>query len=211
MLIIKDLLMGMVPYTPYISFGLLLLAGLNIPVSEDVVFIISASIAATLAPENRFSIFVGCFLGAFVSDLMAYTLGKYGINRILSNKMLIRIKLINPEKMEKRIQIARDYFDRYGGKTIFIGRFIPFGVRNAIFMTCGIIGMKPLKFMAIDFLALLFTSTILFSLGYTFGNNYEALFPYIHKYKFIIIILVFSILFILLIRRHLRAKESEEK
>ncbi len=201
MLNVKDLLLGMVPYTHFISFGLLLLAGLNLPISEDVVFIISASIAATLAPENRYLIFAGCFLGAMCSDIIAYCIGRYGINRILSSRSLIKLKLIHPEKMERRIQKAVDYFDRYGGKTIFFGRFIPFGIRNAIFMTCGIIRMNPLKFFLIDVSALVCTSTILFTLGYTFGNKYEDLFPYMNRYKFVLIGLIFVIALIMFIRK----------
>lgn len=208
MLNVKDLLMGMVPYTHFISFGLLLLAGMNMPISEDVIFIISASIAATLAPENRYYIFAGCFLGAVSSDIIAYCIGRYGINRILSSRTLIKLKLINPEKMERRIQKAVDYFERYGGKTIFFGRFIPFGVRNAIFMTCGIIRMNPLKFILIDTSALVCTSTILFALGYTFGNNYEELFPYMNKYKFLIIGLLFVIVLIMYVRKKYFVKNT---
>lgn len=208
MLNVKDLLMGMVPYTQFISFGLLLLAGMNMPISEDVIFIVSASIAATLAPENRYYIFAGCFLGAVSSDIIAYCIGRYGINRILSSRTLIKLKLINPEKMERRIQKAVDYFERYGGKTIFFGRFIPFGVRNAIFMTCGIIRMNPLKFILIDTCALVCTSTILFTLGYTFGNNYEELFPYMNKYKFLIIGLLFVIVLILYVRKKYYVKNT---
>ena len=206
MLNVKDLLMGMVPYTQYISFGLLILAGINLPVSEDVVFIVSASIAATLAPENRYYIFAGCFLGAFFSDIIAYCVGRYGINRILTSRTLIKLRLIHPEKMEQRIRKAADYFERFGGKTIFFGRFIPFGVRNAIFMTCGIIRMNPLKFAIIDACALVCTSSILFTLGYTFGNKYEELFPYISKYKFLVIGLIILIAVAVLVKKKHQGK-----
>lgn len=210
MIDIKELLLGMVPYTQYISFGLLVLSGLSLPISEDIVFILSASIAATAAPENRVIIFIGCFLGAITGDTVAYFLGRYGLNKILFNKFFERFKIINREKIEGKIDRMREYFNRYGRKTIFFGRFIPFGARNAIFMTCGLIRMKFLKFILTDLAALTCTSAILFSLGYTFGNKYEIIFPYLQRYKFIMLGIIVMLIIILLIRRTIRGSHPTD-
>jgi membrane-associated protein len=208
MIDVKEILLGLAPYTQYVSFGLLLLAGFNIPVSEDIVFIISASIAATTVPQNMYYIFAGCFMGAYLGDMIAYLVGRYGINKLLNSETLARLGIINREKIEVKIGIMKDYFSRYGGKTLFFGRFVPFGARNMIFMTCGLIRMKMPLFMLIDLCALTCTSLILFSLGFSFGNNYEAIFPYITKYKFIIA--GFAVLFItaLVIRNKLKKHKS---
>ncbi|OHD64131.1 MAG: hypothetical protein A2176_00620 [Spirochaetes bacterium RBG_13_51_14] len=202
----KSVLMSMVQYTHFISFGLLMLAGLNVPVSEDLIFIISASIAATLVPENTSLIFAGCFLGAYLSDIMAYHIGKYGINRALFNKFFIRYWILNRATLEQKLSKTREYFSRYGGKTLFFGRFVPFGVRNIIFMTCGIIEMRLLKFMVIDLCALTCTSLILFYLGYTFGNNYDTIIPYLNRYKFIIFGLFITAIIILIIRKKISVR-----
>jgi len=74
---IPDYLISMAPYLHYVSFALLILAGFNLPISEDVVMIVSGSIAATVVPENTFIILVGCFLGAYISDIFAYCMGRY--------------------------------------------------------------------------------------------------------------------------------------
>ena len=186
---ISHLLFSMAPQAHWIAFGLLLLAGFNLPISEDLVFIISASIAATIIPENVIPIFLGCFFGAYFSDLIAYLLGRYALNKILTINFFRR--QIPPSKIEK----MTSFFDKYGNKTLLLGRFIPFGVRNFIFITSGLIKMKLTKFLLLDFIALIFTSTILFSLGYIFGNNYQKIFPYLDKYK--IIITLFLVLLIL--------------
>jgi membrane-associated protein len=198
---VKEIMLGMVPYTQYISFGLIMLAGVNIPVSEDIVIIVSASIAATKAPHNVYYIFAGCFLGAYLSDIAAYVIGRYGINKILFSTMMIRSKIVNREKVERKIETIRGYFTRYGGKTLFFARFFPFGVRNVTFMTCGLIKMKMAKFMIIDICAATCTTTILFCLGYTFGNNYEMIFPYLNRYKFIILGIFFAVIFLIIIRK----------
>ena len=50
-----------------IAFGLLLLSGFNVPISEDLVFIASASIAAAIIPENVVFVIAGIVI---VSALM---------------------------------------------------------------------------------------------------------------------------------------------
>ena len=59
----------------YIIFSLLLLAGFNIPVSEDGMLFISALIA-TKFPQNFYPLFFGVFLGAYFSDLICYGVGR---------------------------------------------------------------------------------------------------------------------------------------
>jgi len=209
MIDIKDVILGLAPYTHYISFGLIMLAGLNIPISEDIVFIISASIAATMLPQNAPYIFAGCFLGAYLSDIVAYAIGRYGINKIIFSKIMIRSKIVNREKVEGKIETIRGYFTRYGGKTLFFARFVPFGVRNITFMTCGLIKMKLAKFMLIDLCAATCTSIILFSLGYSFGNNYEMIFPYLRRYKFIIFGIFIAVIVLLVLRNKLAKRAAE--
>jgi membrane-associated protein len=197
---ITEILYAMAPNVHFISFGLLILAGFNMPVSEDLVFIVSASIAATLVPENTVYIFIGCFLGAYFSDIIAYTLGRTLGRRLL--KISFFQKLFPQEKIEK---IER-YFLKYGGNTLFFGRFIPFGMRNILFATSGIVKMKILKFLIVDFFALSLTSTILFYLGYSLGRNYQVIFPYLNRYKFIILALLIVIILFFIFKN--RAKEK---
>ncbi|HPV41859.1 MAG TPA: DedA family protein [Spirochaetota bacterium] len=208
MIDVKEILMGMYPYVQYISFGLLMLSGMNVPISEDIVFIISASIAATVAPHNLYYIFAGCFLGAYLSDILAYIIGRYGLATILFSPFLARTRLVNPERLRARLDVMSGYFAAYGGKALFFGRFIPFGMRNAIFMTCGLIRMNPVKFMLIDLCAVTCTSIILFSLGYTFGNNYSVIISYLNKYKFVIASLILSVLVILIAKSSLKKRRK---
>lgn len=186
----------MAPNVHFISFGLLILAGFNFPVSEDLVFIVSASIAATIVPENTVYIFTGCFLGAYFSDVIAYVLG-----RTLGRKLL-KISFFQKFFPEEKIEKIERYFLKYGGKTLFFGRFIPFGMRNVLFATSGIVKMKIRKFLAVDLMALSVTSTIMFYLGYSLGRNYKVIFPYLNRYKFAILaIFILFIVFILIRNR----------
>jgi membrane-associated protein len=205
---VKEILVGMSPYVQFISFGLLFLSGLNTPISEDIVIIVSASIAATIARHNMLYIFAGCLLGAYLGDNASYCIGRFLIKKVLYSRLLIRLKLVNPVRMESRIGVMRDYFLSYGGKTLFFGRFIPFGFRNVLFMTCGFIKMNPVKFMIIDLCAVTSTTLILFSLGYTFGNNYEMIFPYLNRYKFVVMALIIAIIVLFIARKKLFRKKT---
>lgn len=177
---ISHLLFDFAPHVHYLAFILLLLAGFNFPISEDIIFIISASIAATIIPEHTFKIAAGCILGAYSSDIISYCLGRFGMKFILQHKKLARFYPVD------KIKKIEYYYQSHGAKTLFFGRFIPFGVRNVIFLTAGLARMKLYKFLLVDLLALSITSTILFALGYTLGSNYEIIFPYLNRYKLII-------------------------
>ncbi len=183
----------------FISFGLLMLAGLNLPISEDLVFIISASIAATIIPENKYLIFGGCFLGAFISDIIAYLLGRYGLT------LLFKTRIFNRKSTRKRIVLIEFYFNKYGGFALFVGRFIPFGVRNMLFLTAGMVKFRLLKFILVDLSALTITSTLLFYLGYKFGENIDIVIHHLKSYK-IVVFVALAIIFLVLIFKIIKSR-----
>lgn len=198
-------LYDLAPYIHYISFTLLVLAGLNLPVSEDLVFIVSASIAATIVPENTLIILIACFSGAFISDIMAYLIGRYGASKLIKTKFFKR--LIPRDK----INTIGAFFKKYGFKTLFFGRFIPFGVRNAIFMTAGLVGVDMVHFSLIDLTALIITSSILFTLGYIFGENYAVILDYVGHFKIIIAILIVIFVITQIILYYIKKKNEKNK
>ncbi len=152
-----------IEFAPWIIFGMLLLAGFNIPVSEDGMIFISAVLAST-HPGTRLSFFLAVYAGAYFSDLICYWLG-----RLLGPK-LFKIRLFanmaSPEKIEK----VGFYFERYGILTLIVGRFIPFGVRNAMFLTAGLSKMDFVKFALADLLACTISVATYFYLYYQYGE-----------------------------------------
>lgn len=150
-------------------FGALMLAGLNIPISEDLMIIISAVIAATIAPENTLILFLGVFLGCYLSDLVCYWIGrKFG-------PKLWNIRWFAKTVDRKRIDQIHLYYQKYGFWTLLVGRFIPFGVRNCLFLTAGIGRMNFFKFACSDGIACAASNTTLFTLAYYAGKNYQQL------------------------------------
>tara|TARA_B100000925_G_scaffold291479_1_gene279675 strand:+ start:1458 stop:2054 length:597 start_codon:yes stop_codon:yes gene_type:complete len=160
----------------FIIFGLLLLAGFNIPVSEDGMLFISALIA-TKYPENFYLLFFGVYLGAYFSDLICYWLGRYLGPKIWNIKLFA--KMVSPEKVDK----LGGFYKKYGVFTLLFGRFIPFGVRNGLFLTAGLTKMNFLKFALTDLLACTISCTLFFNLYYKFG---ETVIEYVKKGNIII-------------------------
>ena len=207
---IVNILMEYHNWLPLISFTLLMLAALNIPISEDIVMIVSGAMAAaTSTLEYTIVVIIACFLGAYLGDIMAYCIGRFPLSKIVAKKdnMGFIGKLISVEKLEK----AEKYFATYGKKTLFFARFIPFGVRNITFMASGLLKMRLRTFMIIDVMALLLCMSITFSLGYIFSSNFEKIFPYLNKYKLFILLGVISVITFILLKKTIKTYRANRK
>ena len=148
---------------PWVIFGLLLLAGFNIPVSEDGMIFVSAIMAAQL-PDIWWHFFLAVYLGAFFSDIICFSLGRYLGPQMLKIKWFAG--MMSPERMKK----IQGFYEKYGIFTLVFGRFIPFGVRNALFLTAGFGKMNFAKFLFSDGIACTISTTAFFYLYYHFGK-----------------------------------------
>lgn len=164
----------------WIIFSALMLAGFNIPISEDLMIIISALLAATIVPENVVPLFLGVFLGCYLSDWVCYWIG-----RKLGPK-LWKIRWFSRTIPKKKLVFAQNFYKKYGFWTLLIGRFIPFGVRNCLFLTAGLGRMPFGKFILSDGIACITSNTVLFTIAYMLGKNYEVLLHFLKTFNIVI-------------------------
>ncbi len=157
------------PHAPWIIFALLVVTGFSLPVSEDVLLLASGVLASTILPEYTVELFCAAYFGSFIADCIAFGLGRMVGDRI------------NQLKSQDKIQRVRMFYKKYGVLTLFVGRLIPFGIRNAIFMTAGAAKMRFYKFLISDGIACLGFSSLLFYLAYSCGKNYESLSTSVHQ------------------------------
>ena len=176
---------------PYLIFGLLLLAGFNLPVSEDLMLFTSAILAAK-NPEHSTSLFVGVFLGAYLSDLICYGLGRH------FGPKLWEISFFSKMVSKKRFEAVTSYYEKYGTLTLILGRFIPFGVRNALFLTAGLGKMNFIKFALSDLLAAIISCSTFF---YIYFHYAEKAIETIKKFNVIIFAIALAIVTLLVIRK----------
>lgn len=160
-------------YAHWWVFGALMLAGLNLPVSEELVLLVGGVAASTLETTGTLKIYLFIFVGAYTSDWMVYFIGR------LLGPRLWRIGWFRRTVKPHRLKQMEQYYERFGRLTLLIGRFIPFGVRNCLFMSAGMARMPLLKFGIADAVACVASTSALFWLAYLFGCNYERLSGYL--------------------------------
>ena len=102
--------------------------------------------------------------GSVVGDHLLYLIGWLGGDRVLS--LYCRWTLGSAHCVRK----AEQYFERWGGATILIGRFVT-GVRLFAVTLAGSGGMSYLTFLAFDVLGALIGSAAFVLLGYFFGTQ----------------------------------------
>jgi membrane-associated protein len=176
---------------PYLIFCLLLLAGLNLPVSEDVMLFIS-SVLAKEFPQYHYQLFGAVFLGAYFSDLICFLMGwKIG-------PKILKISFFKSIVSDDLRETISKFYERYGVWTLIVGRFIPFGVRNGLFLTAGLGKMNPLNFALSDLLACSISCVTFFSLYYKFGKE---MIEYVRQGNLIIFFLAATTIVFIVIKK----------
>ena len=153
-----------VEHFPYPGiFALFVLGSVGLPVPEDAVlvlcgFLISRNVMAPLPAA------MVAYAGVLASDFLIFSLGrKYG-RRIVTHKKLHRI--LPPEKFAS----LEGKFRKYGALLILFGRHL-WGFRSQLFLTAGVMGISPRRFLAADALAALITVPFMMIVGYKGGQG----------------------------------------
>lgn len=194
-----DFISSNAAHAHWIFFGLLILAGLNVPISEDLMLLGGGALTSTLLPDHVLKMYLWIFLGCYVSAWEAYWIG-----RLLGPK-LFQIRFFKHIITAERVEKLRAYLQRFGIYTFILGRFCPGGVRNALFMSSGLTKMPFLSFIGRDLVACLLSSTVLFYLGFQFGEHLDTIIFYVSKYNKVFLLaigcLLMAIVFYLSIKK----------
>lgn len=177
----------------WIFFCLLLLAGLNLPISEDIILITGGALANKCIPDQTYFLYGWIYLGCWISAWEVYGIGYYLGPKLYTFKWTK--KFVTVEKVQK----IKGYFNRFGIFVYIIGRFIPGGIRNAIFLTSGMCKLNFYWFIFRDGIASFISSATLFTLGYQFGKNYYLLIEFFNFYKYIVFVLLIIFVIAILI------------
>ena len=180
-------------FFPLAAFILLLLAGLSVPISEDLVIITGALICHG-DPSVLIPTFAAMYIGIAISDYFPYFLGKS------IRKGTVKSNFITMMFPQKRLDMMQHYLKKFGIFTFIVGRFIPFGVRNTLFFSSGFIGLQLKRFALYDITAVSISVTTLFSLVYIFGDEIEKPFHAVGKILFIMVLSTLVFISIRIIR-----------
>lgn len=182
-----------------------MLAGLNVPLSEDLILLSAGAIVATCIPENYLVMLVWLYFGCWISAWEAYAIGRF-----LGPK-LYNIKWFSHILTRGRIEKLHHYYEKFGIFTFIFGRFIPGGVRNTLFMTAGLGKMPFGKFIFRDGVACFISTNTVFYIGFLFGENYSLIVDYFNTYTHVFIGLLISIIALYYIWHRYRNRIKEEQ
>lgn len=143
--------------------------GLVIP--GEVTLLIAGFISSGGIPDVYLSLpwlYVIAITGAITGDITGYLLGRLGGYRfLLRYGRYFRFK---EEHMEK----TQGYFLKYGGRTVFVGRFISV-VKVFAPLSAGVGKMPFGRFLLYDGLGAIIASSLLLTAGYFFGESWVAI------------------------------------
>jgi len=142
-----------------------------------VIYIETGLVIFPFLPGDTLLFSMGAFLGiAGVSPLLplivvclAAILGdatNYAIGRSRFGHIIVQRGWIKPRHLLK----TRSFFERYGGPTIIIGRFVPF-VRTVAPFMAGLSGMSAQRFLLFNIVGGCAWCSLLILGGYWLGNN----------------------------------------
>jgi membrane protein DedA with SNARE-associated domain len=123
-------------------------------------------------------------VGAIGGDNLGFWIGRRFGRRFVERHG--RRLFVTPERLER----VERFYERQGGKTVFLGRFVPF-VRSAGFIVAGIGGMPWRRFVGWDLAGAVIWGVANAVLGYLLGASYRDWAPYFGL--IVLVILVFLI------------------
>jgi len=103
------------------------------------------------------------FAAGTIGNLLNYWIGHHVGTRVLREKFPDLVRKDYLERTER-------YFHKYGGKTIFIARFIPL-VRTFAPFLAGVSSMNYRKFLTFSVLSAALWAVVMPTIGYLFGTN----------------------------------------
>ena len=128
---------------------------------DSLLFVAGASAAAGLLSMSWLIFFF--FLAAVAGYTLNYWIGHHIGVKVLRNRFP---DLVKKEYLDR----TNRYFARFGGKTIFIARFIPI-IRTFAPFLAGVGAMPYRKFIVFNILSAIIWAVTITSIGYLFGLN----------------------------------------
>lgn len=110
---------------------------------------------------------LGATIGNFFWYLVAYRFGTEGLKAFIERHG--RWVAVSPEELDR----AELWFKKHGKAAVFFGRFVP-GLRTLISVPAGFTRMPLLIFFLTTTLATCIWNSLLLTLGYSLGENFES-------------------------------------
>ena len=189
--------------TTYGYVALFLLIGIEsfgVPLPGETALVTAAAYAA-LGRLNIFGVIAAAAAGAIVGDNAGYWVGREG-GLALVRRFGKRVGLT-----EAKLTRAHAFFERYGARTVFIGRFVAL-LRSWAAALAGVACMPYRTFTLYNALGGIVWATIFGTLGYLFGRNLPRLERYIGQASLVLAIVAVLGAVVILVMRRFRGQRA---
>ncbi|WP_445152287.1 bifunctional DedA family/phosphatase PAP2 family protein [Baekduia sp. Peel2402] len=183
-------------------------------------FFETGAFVGLIAPGETFLIFGGVVAGqgtislvvliaitwtcAVLGDLASYAAGrKLGRGFLVKHGPKVQIT-------EERIHQVEGFFDRHGGKAIFLGRFVGL-VRAVNPFLAGSSGMPLRRFLPYDILGAGAWATMLLVLGYIFWQSFDQVLEWAERGTLALGTVIVVLAAVFTAYRHFRVEENRDK
>jgi membrane-associated protein len=156
----------------------------------------AAGTFAALGALNPVYLFLLLVVAAIIGDTINYSIGAYIGPKAFSGE----IKFLKKEHLDK----TQVFYEKHGGKTIILARFIPI-IRTFAPFVAGIGTMKYSKFILYNVVGGISWVAIFISLGYFFGNL-----PFVQKNFELVIFAIIFISFIPPVMEFFKARRENK-
>jgi membrane protein DedA with SNARE-associated domain len=154
-------------------FLVLFLAGLGVPIPEEVP-ILASGILAREGVVRWWLMLLVCLLGVLTGDGVLYWIGRHWGVRVLSWRP---VRWLLTVEREQALMAA---YRQHGVKIVFTARHV-MGLRAAAFLTAGIARIPFGKFMAVDLAGALVGVPVSFGLAFFFTDQLEQIMAGVHR------------------------------
>lgn len=185
-------------FAVYVGLFVLLMGGaVGLPIPEDVPLILAGILAHRGNGKLQF-IFLTCYVGIIVGDLIIFSIGRK-LGAKISNKNWFNTR-ISPAALER----TKRALEKRSLLTILLARHL-FYLRTVTFLACGAVRMSYSRFILADAFAALISASVMMALGFYFSENMDEIFHLLQKTKYLslgaIIVVLFGVAWYLKMRR----------
>ena len=159
-------------------FFLMALESMIAPVPSELVMPFAGFLIFT-GHFDPWAVMIASSLGSIVGSLLSYGMGMLGEPVVLRYG---RYLLLNPHHLEW----TKKFFNRHGGKTIFIARFIPV-VRHLISIPAGLARMPLTPFIIYTLVGATLWNGFLTYLGVRLKENWRLIQQYTHVLDYLVL------------------------
>ena len=189
--IISGLILTIIEKIGYFGiFILMTLQSYNIPIPSEIIMPFSGFLASSGKLGFWPVVIIGT-LGNLSGAYLSYATARYLLKNGFRKKFMFLENLMS----ERHLEIAENWFKRFGSISVFFGRMTPI-VGTFISFPAGLSKMNIFKFLSFTFLGSLIWSYILTRIGFILGENWGSLEHYFRQFDYVILALIIAAIFL---------------